>query len=276
VGEHSIVGPNRYGKSAVRVFRVDPDGGRVTDLTVDVACTGEFDAVHERGDNSPVLPTDTIKNTVFALAQDRLGHEIERFGEVLATHFLEFPSIDCVAVTIEERPWTPIADHTHAFTATDGERRTARVLAGSAGDRIESGIRGLTVLKTSGSSFVGFPRDRYTTLQEADDRILATELTVEWRYRDPPDDYSALWAAVRAALVDTFAARPSRSAQEQAYLMGDAVLAAQPNIEAVTIGMPNRHHLAVDLNRFGHDDRGIVFQPTTEPYGDIWVTVERG
>lgn len=273
--ERFVLGPNHYGKSGVRVFKAHPEGGGVSDLTVRIACEGDFAGVHLRGDNSPVVPTDTMRNTVYALAQDRLGREIERFGRVVAAHFLEFPSIGAVEVEIEERSWTAIGSHGHAFTPERTERRLARITAGHLGDGIDAGIRGLVMLKTTGSSFVGYERDRYTTLEDAEDRILATEVAATWRYGGHPDDFSAVWRDVRSTLLETFAAQASRSVQEQGYRMGEAVLATQPTIDRITLGMPNRHHLAVDLARFGHDDRGIVFQPVDEPFGDIWVTVER-
>jgi urate oxidase len=269
------LGPNHYGKSAVRVFKVHDDGA-VSDVTVRVACVGDFGAVHTRGDNSPVVATDTMKNTVYAMAQERLGHEVERFGRVLAAHFLEFPSIDGVEVEIDERPWRAVAGQPRAFLPSGAERRTARVTAGRLGDEIRAGLRDLLVLKTGGSSFAGFDRDRYTTLPDAEDRLLATAVTAEWRYQGHPEDYGVVWRAVRDTLVETFAAEPSRSVQEQGYLMGSAVLAAQPTIAEISLAMPNRHHLGVDLGRFGMEDRGVVFQPVDEPYGDINLTVRRG
>jgi urate oxidase len=275
MGDRFVLGPNHYGKSAVRVFKVHDQG--VSDLDVKVACVGDFGAVHTRGDNSPVVATDTMKNTVYALAQDRLGHEIERFGRVLVAHFLEFPSITGVEVEIDERPWAAVDGHPHAFTpfGTGAERRTARVTAGSFGDRIEAGLRDLLVLKTSGSSFAGFDRDRFTTLPETKDRLLSTAVTATWRYHGHPQDYSEVWRQVRSTLVERVAAQPSRSVQEQGFLMGEAVLDTQPTIEEISISMPNRHHLPVDLNRFNLEDRGVVFQPVDQPYGDIHLTVRR-
>ena len=275
MGDGFVLGPNRYGKSAVRVFKVHDQG--VSDLDVQVACVGDFGPVHTRGDNSAVVATDTMKNTVYALAQDRLGHEIERFGRVLAAHFLEFPSIAGVEVAIDERPWTAVDGHPDAYLpfGTGDERRTARVTAGSLGDQIESGLRDLLVLKTSDSSFTGFDRDRFTTLPEAEDRLLSTAVTATWRYHGHPEDYSEVWRQVRSTLVERFASQPSRSVQEQGYIMGSAVLETQPTIEEISLGMPNRHHLPVDLNRFNIEDRGVVFQPVDQPYGDIHLTVRR-
>jgi urate oxidase len=155
------------------------------------------------------------------------------------------------------------------------DRRVARVSAGTFGDRTDAGVRGLLVLKTSGSSFTGFIHDQYTTLPDATDRLLASEVTAEWRYHGHPDDFTATWRGVRDTLVDTYAARPSRSVQEQAWMMGRAVVADHPEVSEITVAMPNKHHLNVDLARLGLEDRGVIFQPVDEPYGDITVTVVR-
>ncbi|MGH8874453.1 MAG: factor-independent urate hydroxylase [Acidimicrobiia bacterium] len=269
-----MLGPNRYGKSAVRVVKV-LDGGGIADLTVGILCEGDFALVHTHGDNAAVVATDTMKNTIYALAQDRLGHEAERFARVLAAHFREFPQVTGTEVRIEERLWAPIGSHPHAFAPTGTERRLAGVTAGTMGNAVEAGIRGLMMLKTTGSSFSGFTRDRYTTLSDAEDRLLATEVTAHWRYHTHVTDYTEVWRSVRRILMEDFAARPSRSAQEQGYGMGRAVLDAHPEIEEITMSMPNNHHLAVDLTRFEMEDRGVVFQPVDEPYGDIRVTVRR-
>jgi urate oxidase len=247
----------------------------VGDLTVQVICEGDFAAVHLHGDNAAVVPTDTMKNTVYALAQDRLGHQLERFARVLAAHFLEFPTISGVRVEIEERLWTRLAGHGHAFQPAGGDRRLARVRAGTFGDRIEAGVRGLLVLKTAGSSFTGFTQDRYTTLPETTNRLMASNVNAEWRYHRHPDDFTATWRSVRAQLVETFAGPASQSVQEQAWMMGQAVLAAHPEVAEITVAMPNKHHLSVDLTRFGLEDKGVIFQPVDEPYGDITVTAAR-
>ncbi len=143
------------------------------------------------------------------------------------------------------------------------------------GESLSAGLTGLLLLKSAGSRFSGFPRDRFTTLVETEDRILATRLTARWTYPDPLDDYVETWEEVRATLLESFASFDSASAQNQGYEMGRAVLASHPEVGEIRLRLPNVHHLEVDLTRFAIDDRGVVFQPVDEPYGDIALTVRR-
>lgn len=268
------LGPNRYGKSGVRLLKV-LDGGGVVDVTLRVACQGDFAGTHTVGDNRQVVPTDTMRNTAFAFAQDHLDHELEGFCGLLADHFLAFEQVARVEVEARQRRWGHIGSHSHAFASPSGDLRVARVSQGEEGRVTEAGIEGLLVLKTTGSSFTGFVRDRYTTLPEAEDRLLATSVTAGWRYSSPPSSFTAAWESVRATLVESFASHPSRSVQEQGYLMGSDVLAGNPEVAEVHLQLPNKHHLAFDLTRFGMEDRGVVFWPVDEPYGDIALTVRR-
>jgi urate oxidase len=140
---------------------------------------------------------------------------------------------------------------------------------------VGGGIVGLLLLKTTGSGFTGFPRDRFTTLTEASDRLLATSVGARWRYSSDPDDFLSAWTSVRAALAASFAGFSSASLQQQGYEMGRAALAALPEIDEIRLRLPNSHHLEVDLARFGSTETGVVFQPVDEPYGDIRLTVRR-
>jgi urate oxidase len=130
------------------------------------------------------------------------------------------------------------------------------------------------VLKTTDSGFAGFPRDRFTTLPDTDDRILATSLTATWTYRQGSPDFGGR-DRIRAALVETFAAHISRSVQHTLYAMGEAALAACRDIVDITLAMPNRHHLLVDLTPFGVDNPNEIFVATDIPYGLIEATVIR-
>jgi urate oxidase len=135
-------------------------------------------------------------------------------------------------------------------------------------------VANLVVLKTTDSAFSGFPRDRYTTLPETEDRILATSLTATWSYRPGTTDFAAR-ARVRQALIDTFAAHHSRSVQHTLYAMAEAALAACADAQSMTLTMPNRHHLLVDLKPFGLDNPNEIFVATDQPYGLIEATITR-
>lgn len=277
----------RYGKSRVRLTRVDRRAGRhdLVQVTVDVHLEGDHEATYLTGDNRDVLPTDTMKNTVYALARRQPFADVEEFGLALARHLRgRAPRTRRVAVELAESLWRRIEvagePHPHAFEGGGPEERTAAVVAGREGEEVvTSGLRGLPVLKTTGSGFEGFFRDDLTTLPETGDRILATLVTATWRCA-PGEvargaSWGALWRGVRRRLVETFAGHDSRSVQQTLYAMGEAVLAAHPEIEEIRLVLPNRHHLLADLAPFGLDNPNLVFTPTDEPYGLIEGTVRR-
>ncbi len=278
----AILGQNGYGKSRVRLVKVERDGARhdLRDLTVDVRFEGAYQAVHRAGDNSEVLPTDTMKNTVYALARGAPLGEPEAFGARLAEHYLgAAPAADRVQVQVAEHAWARLdvggAPHPHSFRKASEERRLAAVTGTRRGTTYEAGVEDLLVMKTTRSAFSGYPRDRFTTLKETEDRILATSVRAVWRYGDAPGDFGAAFAAARTAMLEAFAEHDSRSVQHTLFAMGEAVLAAVAEVEEITLTLPNKHHLLVDLSPFGMDNPNEVFVATSEPYGLIEATVIR-
>lgn len=278
-----MLGANRYGKSGIRLVRVDRSAPRheLVDLTIDVRLEGEFDDAYVSGDNRAVLPTDTMRGTVYALAGDGPVGEPEEFGLRLARHFMQtVPSASLASVELVAEPWMRIqvggAEHDHAFTSAGGGRRTARVTRQGTEDRVVAGVTDLVVMKTAGSAFEGFLRDGFTTLEDAAERILATAVTARWRYRDTTVDWSTSFETSRRALVETFASHDdSNSLQHTLYAMGEALLGACPEAEEVRMAMPNRHHLLVDLEPYGKRNDGGVFVATDRPFGVIEGTVVR-
>ena len=262
------LGINQYGKAETHLVRVTREGGthQIRDLTVSVALSGELEAVHLEGDNSAVLATDTQKNTVYAFAQEHPIETPEAFAERLARHFLG-GAITRSRVQVIETPWARL--NGHAFTQTSREQRVAVVIADEALHHV-SGIGGLVVLKTTHSEFHGFPRDRYTTLQETTDRVLATEVAARWRH-----DGSADYETARSALIDAFAGHHSLSLQQTLYAMGEAVLEACPTVQEIRLSMPNKHHFVVDLEPFGLENPNEVFHADDRPYGLIEGAVVR-
>ncbi len=268
------LGPNRWGKSGVRVSKVHRGDGvdDFSDVTVQVLLEGDVDRAHSEGDNSSVLPTDTMRNTIYALAQDNLTRDLESFGAVLCSHFLESVDVSKASVSIRERRWERRSEA--GFTGGGSEQRVAEVLRGS-DEQTVAGVEGLVVLKTRGSAFTGFPKDRYTTLPERDDRLLATSITAKWVYSSMPEDTTITWNRARDTILERFFGDWSASVQHQGYQMAEAVLEVVPEISEISLHLPNQHHLGFDLTRFDHPDRGIIFHPVTEPYGDIAFTVRR-
>ncbi|MFN2384097.1 MAG: factor-independent urate hydroxylase [Gemmatimonadota bacterium] len=279
----SRLGTNAYGKSRIRLVRVvrDPAGDSVRDLVVAVRLEGAFEAAHIAGDNRGVLPTDTMKNTVYAFGARHALAAIEAFALELSRHFLTAGAdVSRARVTIEEQPWEPIADrgvvYPHAFIRRGGERATCVVQAAPAAVQIDGGLTDLAILKTAGSGFAGFLTDAYTTLPETDDRLLGSRVSADWRFSGETADYATCRGAIRAALIAAFAEHDSRSVQHTLFAMGERALAACDAIASIHLSMPNLHHLPVDLAPFGDAVEGAVFVPVDEPHGLIEATVERG
>jgi urate oxidase len=280
------LGANRYGKSRIRLVTVrrDPDRHVLRDLTVDVALEGDFTAAHVDGDQANVIATDTMKNTVYSFARDRLSGPAEAFGLALARHFAAYPQVDRATVTLREHGWAriPLADGPapDAFTRTGEFTRVAVVAATKSGAQVEAGIEDLTVMKTSKSAFRGFARDEFTTLPDADDRIMATKVTALWGYgetaAEPGFDFDGAFERARGTLLTVLAEHFSPAVQTSIWIMATAMLEAEPTIDWVRMVLPNLHHWLVNLEPFGLDNPGVVFVATTEPHGLIDATVRRG
>jgi urate oxidase len=278
-----VLGPNQYGKAETRVVRIVRDTPRheIRDLTVSTSLRGDFASAHTRGDQSHVLPTDTQKNTAFAYAKKHGISSPEDYAIALGARLLEAtPAAEGALVLVQEHAWDRIEvdgqGHDHAFVRRGGEVRTARVDMTRERTEVAAGVEDLVVLKSTGSEFKGFLRDDYTTHPDADDRILATALRAEWRYRHGADvDWNATHDAVRALLLSTFATTYSHALQETLYAMGRAVLEAHDEVTAVSMTAPNKHHFLVDLQPFGLDNPGEVFIAADRPYGLIEATVLR-
>jgi urate oxidase len=272
---------DRYGKAAIRLVRVirDPTGHRVRDLTVAIALEGAFEAAHTDGDNSMVITTDTMKNTAYAFAKDHLDGSIETYGRALAEHFLTESQVESATVNVRSHQWnaidvagTPAPD---AFVRGGEGTRMATVTATRPSTVVEAGIEEIVVMKTARSAFSGFPRDRYTTLPETDDRLMATKITAVWRYGSPDLDADATFEAVRSTLLEVFADHDSPSVQASVWIMSRAILERHEEIEEIRMVLPNLHHWLVDLSPFGLENDREIYTPTTEPHGLIEATVRR-
>jgi urate oxidase len=273
-----VLSQSNYGKSAIRLVKVVRDEGRheLSDVTVDVMLYGDFRAAHEEGDNSALIATDTMRNAVYVLAAKHDVAQLEAFGRALVEHFVAVgPTVERAQVRLVAHPWARLGEHEHAFQRGSGGERVAVVRGDGHSIRIEAGVEGLEVLRTTGSGWSGFVRDELTTLPETDDRILATAVSARWTYAERGIDYGAAWHAARDAILEAFGDHDSPSVQFTLRRMGRAVLKAVDTIDRVHLSLPNRHHLLYDLSRFGLENPNEVFQATTEPYGLIEGTVER-
>ncbi|HSC26237.1 MAG TPA: urate oxidase [Vicinamibacterales bacterium] len=271
-----------YGKSKVRLVEVSRHGDRhdLRDLTVGIRFEGDYDDAYSEGDNSGVLPTDTMKNTIYALAARHLGAEPEALGLELSRHFLaRNPRLHRVHIGLTEHLWGRIPtgerQHGQAFLRQGPEIRLAAITAERDRTIVEAGVADLVILKSSRSAFAGFLHDEFTTLLETGDRILATSLSATWRYADLDVEFGTAWRAVRRTLLESFAAHDSRSVQHTLHAMGQAVLDNVIFVDSIHLVMPNRHHLPVDLSVFGLENRNEIFVATDEPHGLIEATMVR-
>jgi urate oxidase len=277
------LGENRYGKSRVRVMKVvrHETHHSMKEWNVRVLLHGDFETCFTEGDNSNILPTDTMKNTVYYLARESQAATLEEFAIELVEYLLANNSqVSKASVEIEEKNWKQVlvdgAPHATTYQLAGPELQTVEVVCERRGElKIISGIDGLVILKTTDSAFTGYFKDKLTTLLESTDRIFATRATVTWEYLGMPTSFEASRSMALVALLKTFVNHVSLSVQHTLYDMGTAVLAAVPEIARVKLTMPNLHCLLVDLSRFGQQNPNQIFVPTDEPSGYIEAVIER-
>ena len=274
---------NRYGKSRVRLMKVTrgPHGNDLREWTVQVLLTGDFDSAHYEGDNSKILPTDTMKNTVYYVARKSNATSMEDYAKELVDFLLgRNPQVSAVSVAVEGAMWKRLTvdskPHPTSFMRGSGEVQTTTVSREKNGAfHISSGFKNLVVMKTADSGFEGYIKDDLTTLKETSDRLFCTALTAEWRYTSSTLDFDATRTALREAMLKVFANHKSKSVQETLYEMGKAALERVPEAGQIDLVMPNKHCLLVDLSRFGVDNPNEIFVPTDEPAGRIEARVRR-
>lgn len=281
-----MLGCHQYGKAETRLVRIcrNGSGHRLHDLSVSTSLSGNFADAHLRGDLANLLPTDSQKNAAFAFASEYTEGAVENYALALARHFADhIEPVTAARVDVDEYLWERAkaggVPCEHAFVRAGCETRTASaVVEGSgSGQRIwvVSGLRGLDLIKSSGSEFSGFLTDRYTTLAPTHDRLLATSVTARWRYQHHDADWDAIYASVRQLLIERFSLLQSLALQHSLWQMGRAVLDAHPEIAEIRLSAANMHQLLVDLSPFGLENPGEVFHPDDRPYGLIQCAVQR-
>jgi urate oxidase len=271
-----------YGETRVRLMRVTRRDGHheLKNLTLSVRFEGDFESAHTAGDNRKILPADTMKNTVYILAQQYPSEAVEEFALHLIEHFLTYnPQVAAVEINATERPWSRISlgdkPHALAFVSSSSEKRTTRIRATREKTILESGIKDLTMLKTAQTGFTGFQRDPYTTLEESRDQILSLRVRANWRYREADVPFSTIWHGARKALLETFAMHESRSPQHMLYAMGQAALDNFDALDEIRLSITDEPYLLADLSQFGMENKGEVFIPLAAPQGSFEATLRR-
>ena len=286
-GRDVTLAANRYGKSRVRLMRVAKhfEHHDLNEWTVQILLTGDFETAHTLGDNSAILPTDTMKNTVYFVARASKADSMEVYAKELIDYLLtRNPQVSSAEVTIESTLWKRLTingePYPTAFMRGSDERQTTIVSRQQDSPfAITSGLDHLTVLKTAQSGFTGYIKDSLTTLPETSDRLFGTALKAQWPYTpaaiEAGIDFNKVREHLREALLSTFAKHDSLSVQQTLYAMAEAALAHTDIISEVYMLMPNKHNLLVDLSRFGQENPNHIFVPTDEPHGTIEATVRR-
>jgi urate oxidase len=274
---------NRYGKGRVRVMRIHRDGERheVSQLNVKAMIEGDFARAYTHADNSTSVSTDTIKNVVNVVARENTGLSGEEFCQVLARKFLDsYPQISSVAITAHETRWVRLSfggkPHPHSFVLDSNGKPFIEVSATRKEMSMSSGIDGFAFMKSTQSGWEKYVKDRYTTIAETNDRMCATSMVASWKWSGKPASYPATNKKILDTLLEVFAMTYSASVQDSLYRMGEAALAAVPEISEISMACPNMHFILMNLKPFGLDNNNDVFLPTDEPHGQIECTVGRG
>ena len=274
---------NRYGKTRVRLMKVTrhAHGNEMHEWNVRVLLKGDFDSAHYDGDNSKILATDTMKNTVYFVARNSKANAIEGYAKELVDFLLSRnPQVSSAEVRVESVMWQRLTvdgkPHPDSFVRGSGELQTTTVERAQGSEfAVTSGIENLVILKTANSAFEGYIKESLTTLKETSDRLFGTALAAEWKYASAALDFDADRTKLREAMLKTFAGHISKSVQQTLYAMAESALEAVPHVEEIKLTMPNKHNLLVDLSRFGQDNPNEIFVPTDEPSGYIEATVRR-
>jgi urate oxidase len=278
------LGHNSYGKSNVRLTKVVRNGTRheLFEISVNIQLEGNFDAAYCEGDNRACIATDSMKNTVYVLAKEHRFDSIEQFSLILVRHFLAtYPQVSAALIELTQSSWQRIAvdgkPHDHAFTSAGPQLRYARAVLDRSGQQpgLRGGVRGLLVLKTTASEWRDFVDDRYRTLKDARDRIMATKVDADWAYNALDGEFASFAALIDNAILTTFATRYSLGVQQTLKDMGDAALAACAAIDSISFTLPNLHRIPFNLEPFGLKFENDIYVATDEPYGLITGTITR-
>ncbi|NEB78272.1 urate oxidase [Streptomyces sp. SID14478] len=295
----TILGSNQYGKAENRVVKITRDGDthHIKDLNVSVALSGDLDDVHLTGSNANCLPTDTTKNTCFAFAKEVGIESAEQYGIELARHFVDSqPSIHRARIRIEEYSWERIAgsdagsnfigadEVKHSFVRKGQETRLVQVTYQNGTFEVLSGLKDLTVMNTTNSEFWGYIKDKYTTLKEDYDRILATSLSTWWRHNWTGEEgqrtpqWNKSYDQAKKHILQAFVETYSLSLQQTLFQMGSRVINNRTEIDEIRFSAPNKHHFRQDLSPFGLENEakdGAVYWAADRPYGLIEATILR-
>ncbi|XP_072366452.1 uricase [Scyliorhinus torazame] len=278
-----------YGKDVVKVLTIRREGKHhyIKEIEANVQLTLKTLKDYLHGDNSDIIPTDTIKNTIHALAKLKGIRTIEEFALDICDHFLtSFQHVSRAMVYMEEAPWKRLekgaVGHVHAFVHNHEATHFCEVeQMQNEPPVVHAGLKDMKVLKSTQSGFEGFQKDRFTTLPEVKDRVFCTIVYAKWRYSTPRyANFDAAWNSVKDSIIESFAGPYgtgiySPSAQNSLFKAQCLSLSRVPEMEEIEIIMPNKHYFTIDLTKFGIHQNNEVLLPLDNPSGSITGTLRR-
>jgi len=269
----------QYGKTRVIFFRLAKRSAPPFAASVTIDVFGErFGAAYTEGDNREVVATDTMKNFVYATAADFDGSSPDEYVLFLGQRLLQtYPQMERIRVTAHEVPLDPAHDDSDvvfrltrtdvAMSEADLERRGDEIHVTAA----RSGLEGIRLLKTTGSSFAAFARDEYTSLPELTDRPLTVRMDAHWRYGDPQRSSRISSGLIRRAIEQTFHEFNSRSIQHLVHVMGTRLLNGFPVLSEVEFAAENH---TPDVVAEGKGDVRVFAEPR-QTFGKIGLVLRR-
>ncbi|CAK7902716.1 uricase [[Candida] anglica] len=289
-----------YGKSNVKFLKVrkdasDPKVQEVLEANVEVLLRGGFDDSYTKADNSSIVPTDTVKNTILVEAKNTNVWPIERFAGHLAQHFTKkYSHVEGIEIKIIQSKWTKYEVqgklHAHSFKHEGPETKRTYLNYDKKTDNLvlTSSIKDLTVLKSTGSMFYGFHECDYTILKPTTDRILSTDVDGSWTFDSKKIGglagiaaaadrglFDSTYELARKTTLELFALENSPSVQATMYNMSHAILDAEPAVKTVTYVLPNKHFILFNLEWKGIKGNDDLYYPSPDPNGLIKCTVGR-
>jgi urate oxidase len=271
-----------YGASQIRLLRVTRRGDRhdLRDLVIAVNVEGDVEEAFTKGDNELLLPADTLRNTVNAIARDESLREIEELGLALAAHFMEHqPQFGRVRIDLSQQPWTRLAvggrAQGQAFTAANSERRTASITSNGTQVSVAAGLTDFAIMKTAGAAFEGYLADQFTTVEAEKERVLAVSAEARWTYLHDEVAFGVYYEGIRDLLIEAFVQQLSRSAEHTAHAMASMVLSSYADVGDVTVRLRQRSLPLVELAPFGLDNPHVLFRPEDAPELTAEVTLSR-
>ncbi|AQZ10287.1 (ZYRO0G09482g) [Zygosaccharomyces parabailii] len=299
----SYLADSTYGKDNVKFLKVKKDPSnpklqQVMEATVKVLLRGNFDVSYTEADNSPIVPTDTVKNTILILARQNDTWPTEKFAAKLALHFTgKYSHVSGVSIKIYQERWVKYdvdgRPSQHSFVHQGPEKKIVELeydkVNGPTHYKLSTSIKDLTVLKSTNSMFYDYNVCEYTTLKPTTDRVLSTDIFAVWDWSASKLGPLTAIAAGASDLVfdkvfndarditlDIFAKENSVSVQATMYNMGVAILAKAPQVEYVSYELPNKHYILFDLKWFqGLSNDNELFYPSPHPNGLIRCKVGR-